>query len=518
MAFPTSSTRFCSAGLSSVVPGQVVNAWLRPLLLLGLAAVITLLLLRSTVSSIFAIWSGSSTYSYGFVVIPISALLVWRRRGDIKSLRPTTFPMGLVLLALFLGIWVLANVADVQMVQQVALVGLLEALVWTLLGTATVRVLIFPLAFLFFTVPAGDSLVVPLQRVTAIFTVNALRFCGIPAVQDGFVFSTPSGNWKIAEACSGLRFLTSSLVVGVLVAGVAFRTWKRRIIFLLLSAVVPVLANGLRAFFIVVLAYFTSAKLAEGIDHIVYGWIFFSLVTAILIGVALRWREPDVSQPESLPTAFHSLSTASGNVRLVWCTAAAIAIIGSGSFIADALWSRNPTNPPDTHLWSSPVNWVSVADPEQTWVPGLRSLETQTLSNGSGTVSVFVGFDARKRRGVELVNSSNATGKLQEWEVMESGYRQTRLAGGTVKVAEYLLASFGQRRLVWMWYLSGDEIAAEPYKIKWMQAKSRLEGHPGNVLMFAISTNIDGDLSGAVANLQEFARGMIFETYASPLR
>ncbi len=518
LASPTSSPRLCPAELSGVAPGQVVDVWLRPLLLLGLATVITLFLLRSTVSSIFAIWSGSSTYSYGFVIIPLSVLLAWRRLEDIKKLHPTTSPVGLVILAAFSLIWILANVADVQMVQQLAMVGMLEALLWTLLGSATVRVLMFPLAFLFFAVPAGDSLVVPLQRVTAVFTVNALRFCGIPAVQDGFVFSTPSGNWKIAEACSGLRFLTSSMVVGVLVAGVAFRTWKRRITFLLLSAVIPVVANALRAFLIVLLAYFTSAKLAEGIDHIVYGWIFFSLVTAILIGVALEWREPDVSQPDSSQTDFPSVSKTGGNSRVLWYTVGAICIVGSASFVADALWSRNPPSPPSTHLWSSPANWVSVPDLEQTWMPDLRSLETQTLSNGSGTVSVFVGFDARKGRGVELVNSSNATGKLQEWEVLESGYRQARLASRTVMVAEYLLASFGQRRLVWMWYLSGDEVAAEPYKVKWMQAKSRLEGHPGNVLTFAISTSVDGDLSRAVANLQGFAEGMNCGTYARSLR
>jgi len=518
LSSPISSARLCPAELSGVTPGRVANPWFRPVLSLGLAVVITLLLLRSTVSSIFAIWSGSSTYSYGFVVIPISAFLIWRRRGDIRKLSPTTSPIGLVFLAVFSVIWVVGNVADVQVVQQLALVGLLEVLVWTLLGTATVRVLMFPLAFLFFAVPAGDSLVIPLQRVTAVFTVNALRFCGIPAVQDGFVFSTPSGDWKIAEACSGLRFLTSSLVVGVLVAGVAFRTIKRRVGFLLLSAIVPVVANGLRAFLIVVLAYFTNARLAAGVDHIVYGWIFFTLVTAILIGVALRWREPDVLQPGSSQPIFHSLSTPSGRARLFWCTTTAIAIVGSATFIADALWSRNPASLPNAQLWSAPANWVGVADPDQSWMPSLSSLETRTLSDGTSTVSVFVGFDARKRRGVELVNSSNATGTSRDWEVMDSGYRQTRLAGGRVKVAEYLLASFGQRRLVWMWYLSGDEIAAEPYKIKWMQAKSRLKGRPGNVITFAISTSVEGDPSRAVSNLQEFAQKMNFVMSTSPPR
>ena len=239
------------------------------------------------------IWYDSNTYSYGFVIAPISAFLVWRRRAQLRFLHPETSLIGVALVLLFAVIWTAGNVADVQIAQQVAFIGLLDALVWTFFGNRVVRLLRFPLLFLFFMVPTGESLVGPLQQLTAAFTVNAVRLSGIPAVQDGFVISTPSGDWRIAEACSGIRYLTSSVVVGVLFAGVAFRSWKRRIVLVLISALVPILANALRAYLIVVLAYVSNNRIAAGIDHVVYGWLFFSLVTALLIGVALGWREPE---------------------------------------------------------------------------------------------------------------------------------------------------------------------------------------------------------------------------------
>src|SRR5271167_3208596 len=168
--------------------------------------------------------------------------------------------MDLWLLLLFAVIWAAGNVADVQVIQQYAFIGMLGALVWAFLGSSAARILRFPLLFLFFAVPAGQSLVGPLQRLTAAFAVNAVRLSGVPAVQNGLLISTPSGDWKIAEACSGIRYLTSSVLIGVLFAGIAFRSWKRRITFVAISFLVPILANAVRAYLIILLAYFSNNR------------------------------------------------------------------------------------------------------------------------------------------------------------------------------------------------------------------------------------------------------------------
>lgn len=507
LSFPTSSAPACPAELCQE-ESQAASSWVWTLVSLGLAEVVTTLLLRTSAASMVAIWSGSNTYSYGFVVLPICALLVWRRRHELKALQPSISFAGIVLAAGFAAVWILGNVADVQLVQQFAFIGLVESLIWAFLGTQLVHLLIFPLAFLFFAVPAGESLVVPLQRITAIFTVNAVRLCGIPAVQDGFVFSTPSGDWKIAEACSGIRYLTSSFVVGVLVAGVAFRSWRRRVSFVLISVLVPILANAARAFLIVFLANYTSVRIASGVDHIIYGWIFFSLVTAILIAMALRWREPELQPTRAPDTAGISQPAHKSNARLIWCTAAAIAIVLSTAGISDALWSRAPVAAPEGELWSAPADWLETFASESAWVPNFKTVESNTYQKGSRQVSAFVGFDTRKGRGVELVNSANAVGSLGHWDILTSGYRETQIAGQQVTVAEYLMGSVDGRRLVWTWYLSGNEMTAKPYEIKWMQAKSRLSGHPGNVFIFAIMTGAASNPTDAIGTLTEFARGI----------
>lgn len=483
--------------------------WTWPLVGMCLVVLVTGFLLRSTVSSILTIWYGSNTYSYGFIIVPIAVLLAWKRRNRLSALSPTVSIIGIAVFLLFAAIWLAGNIADVQEIQQLAYIGLIAATVWAFLGTKSVRVLAFPLSFLFLCVPAGESLIQPLQRLTAAFTVNALRLSGIPAVQDGLMLSTPSGDWKIAEACSGIRYLTSSIVVGVLVAGVAFRSWKRRLILVLMSAIVPVLANALRAYLIVVLAYVSNNRIATGVDHVVYGWIFFSLVTAVLVGAALGWREPDILHTESCPPPLPS----GEKPRLaapLWCAGILIGIAMSATFTSDLLWSRSPVDYAGVTFWSAPPGWIGVSDPDHDWTPDFTSVAFETFRKNSAEVSLYIATSTRNKRGMELVNSSNAVDPAGEWRILNSGYREASISGKPVTVSEYLISSGRQHRLVWMWYLIGDQLTSKPHKIKLIQARTRLEGHPATTFLFAISTVVDEEPSQATSSLDEFAKDMPF--------
>ena len=40
------------------------------------------------------------------------------------------------------------------------------------------------------------------------------------------------------------------------------------------------------------LGHFSGNKLAVGVDHIIYGWLFFGLVIILMFMVGVRWAEP----------------------------------------------------------------------------------------------------------------------------------------------------------------------------------------------------------------------------------
>ncbi|WP_139842728.1 exosortase A, partial [Janthinobacterium sp. GW458P] len=273
-----------------------------PALLLALAAVV--LLYHATFWSMVELWSRSQTFAHGFMIVPISAWLAWRRRARLAALAHRPSPWGLLLLALLGLAWLLADAANVQVVEQYAATAMLPACVLAILGWPAVRVLAFPLAYLFLAVPFGEIFLEPLIDFTASFTVAALQLTGVPVFRDGNNLSLPTGNWSVVEACSGLRYLIAALALGALYAHLNFRSARRRLAVMAAALLVPILANGVRAYLIVMLGHLSNMRLAVGVDHLVYGWLFFGLVALLLFWIAARWREAPLlraAQPAPAP-------------------------------------------------------------------------------------------------------------------------------------------------------------------------------------------------------------------------
>jgi exosortase A len=160
--------------------------------------------------------------------------------------------------------WLLGELTAVNALTQFALIFIVVASAIALLGNAASKVIAFPLLFLFFALPVGDFLMPRLMEWTADFTVIALRSSGVPVYREGQNFIIPSGSWSVVEACSGIRYLIASLTVGTLYAYLTYHSLKRRLIFVAISIIVPIVANWLRAYLIVMLGHLSGNKLAVG--------------------------------------------------------------------------------------------------------------------------------------------------------------------------------------------------------------------------------------------------------------
>src|SRR5262249_51201448 len=146
----------------------------------------------------------------------------------------------------------------------------------------------------------------PLMEQTANFTIGALRLSGIPVYREGLFFTVPSGSWSVVEACSGLRYLMASLTLGFLYAYLTYRTLYRRIAFIAPSIVVPLVASWIRAYMIVMIGHLSHMELAVGVDHLLYGWLFFGIVIAILFWAGSHWREDQLPHQEVHASAAQS--------------------------------------------------------------------------------------------------------------------------------------------------------------------------------------------------------------------
>lgn len=234
-------------------------------------------------------WWNSSTYGHCLFILPLVGWLVWQRRLEVAAVEPRAWLPGLAVLAVGACGWLIGEAAGVALFRHAALVLMVQASVLTLLGPAALRALLFPVFYLVFLIPFGDEFVAPMQTLTARMTMALLHAARIPAHIDGVFITIPNGWFEVAEACAGVKFLIAMVAYGALVANVCFRSWRRRAAFMALCVVLPVLANGIRAFGTIYAAHLTSVEAATGFDHLIYGWFFFAFVMLLIIGIGWRF-------------------------------------------------------------------------------------------------------------------------------------------------------------------------------------------------------------------------------------
>ncbi|PTT78190.1 exosortase A, partial [Pelomonas sp. HMWF004] len=262
--------------------------WRLPLLGLALAWALLALLYADTGAAMVVIWNRSETFAHAWVVPPISAWLVWRRRADLAVLVPQPALKWLWLMLPLGLLWLLGDLAAANAATQFAMVGMLVLMVPALLGTEAARRIAFPLGFLFFAVPFGDFLTPWLMERTADFTVLALRGTGIPVYREALQFIIPTGSWSVVQACSGIRYLMASVMVGTLFAYLNYRSLGKRWAFVGVAIVTPLVANWLRAYMIVMLGHLSGNTIATGVDHIIYGWVFFGIIMLAMFMIGVR--------------------------------------------------------------------------------------------------------------------------------------------------------------------------------------------------------------------------------------
>jgi exosortase A len=504
---------------SGALPAQGSSAGIEPGWRLGLPLVIGALILVlaihwPTVESIVAIWQRSETFAHGFLIVPIVLVLIWQRRGVLARIAPVPDPLGLVLLAAAGAVWLVAYAGEVLVIRQLALVVTIWATVIAIVGRQVAKAIMFPLGFLVLGVPMGEALIPPLMEWTADFTVAALQLTGIPVFREGLFFTIPSGNWSIVEGCSGVRYLIASLTVGVLFAYLNYqRPWKR-LLFALMSIIVPIIANGIRAYLIVMIAHLSNNQLAHGVDHFIYGWVFFGLVMLLLFWIGSFWRDPDPRS--SVDAASVPSRAAPSRLNLAWGAAAAIAITGAWPAYA-AYLDRDDARDAAIAGLVAPVpaaGWVADPQPLTDWRPHYDPASAtifQVYRKGDRSVALHMGYYYHQRPGRQLVTSWNimVVQKDPIWSNVGESRTNAALGPETVPVRQTRLRSPNQRLLVWDWFRIAGHDLINPYVAKAMLAWQKLSNHGDSGTAIIIATPYDDHSEPPIETLRQFTIDMM---------
>ncbi|HEV7660734.1 MAG TPA: exosortase A [Allosphingosinicella sp.] len=475
------------------------SPWRVHLAALGLAALFILALFARDAAAMAAIWWDSSTFNHCLLIVPIIAWLVAQRRAELARLTPAAWWPGLLLAGAGALGWLLGEAGGIAFARHLGLLFMLQGAVVACLGKAVARGLAFPLFYALFLVPVGEELVPAMQTLTAQMTSGLLAITGVPAHLEGVFITTPTGYFEVAEACAGVKFLIAMVAFGALVANVCFRSWPRRIAFMAVSVVVPIVANGIRAWGTIYVAHQSGSNdFAASFDHVIYGGIFFAIVIALILGIGWRffdrgvndpWFDAGKLQPEvprgarlshvaailllvaALPVAWSALVTAAG-ARAVPAEIAMPELPG---------WQRVPQGT------------------GRAWQPHFAGADRVRLAyyrDGQGrVVDLAIIVFASQSEGRELV------GYGQGAVAPEGDWAWTANTAAPPDGRAERIASYGVEREVVSFYRVGDIVTGSGIKVKLETLKVRLFGGPQRAVAILVSSSSRPAIDDFVARL-----------------
>ncbi len=489
---------------SAVVTGRGLG------LLVALYCLLVLGLFLDTVRDIVRVWTVSETFAHGFLIVPIALWLVWRRRRELAAAVASPRPRVLLLTAGGGLVWLLAHMVDVNVVQQLALVGILITGIWALLGTALARQLMFPLGFLLLAVPMGEELVPPLMELTADTTEALVRVSGIPVYREGMYLTLPTGHWSVVEACSGVRYLIASFTLGLLYAYLTYQSLWRRLAFVLAAILVPIAANSLRAYGIVMIGHLSGMELAVGVDHLIYGWVFFGVVMLLLFWIGGFWQEPEQQLVAAPSPGTLAHRAAGGDARMGAVVVLALAVSAIGPVAVAALLRAEQPHAFAAITEPVPASGWSAANPDWAWLPRHADAD-RTLAahytDASDVVGLYLHQHLQQQPGLELVQTGEPwRPDADSWRVLSRTSVPVMLGkSGAVQVREATVRSAQLRLLVWSWYRVDGKHTANPYLVKLWEARQQIfEGRREGTRLFLATPVKDGGSEQARERLQAF--------------
>lgn len=490
-------------------PQPLSPAWRSALIRLGVGWAAILTVFARDASDMVMIWWDSSTFNHILLIPFILGWLVMQRAEELKRITPSLWWPGLVVMTAASGGWVLGEAAGVALARHLALVMFLQGSALALLGPHVGRALLFPLGYAFFLVPVGEELVPPLQTITADISMLMLGWSGIPAHIEGVFISTPTALFRVAEACSGVKFLIAMVAYGVLVANVCFKSWPRRIGIVALAIVLPILANGVRAFGTIYIADLYGLDFAAGFDHVFYGWIFFAIVLILVMAIGWRFFDRQVSDPFIDLAVATRLAAQSRNLppndRLVIAGAVLLLALPMGW----ALFGLpDPAPLPARNSLPQIAGWQREAyTPKTDWMPRAEGSNRRWIASyvrDGRRVDVYAALFDGQSEGREITGyGQGALDPDGRWSWVEQG---AAIAQGK---ADIITGPGRVVRDVATFYRAGELVTGSNLKIRVESLKARLlrQSQPAMILIVSAERAGDGSARPAIDALLRDAGG-----------
>ena len=265
-------------------------------ILLSAGACLIIALYLPVLTRLVGQWLSDPNYRHGIIIPFVSALIIWRKRDELKGLRPGGGTgWGVVLIIAAAALLIGGTAASELFTTRISLPVLFIGASFFLLGTAFTARLAFPLLFLFMMVPLPYiiyyKLTLPLQLFSARLSAGILDMLQINVIRKGNVIHLPGYSLEVIAACSGLRSLMTMVTLALIFAAFSDLSNTRKTLLVAWAVPAAIAANTIRLVVTAVGAYTVSGSFADGVLHDISGLIVFfaGFLMLALFAWVLKW-------------------------------------------------------------------------------------------------------------------------------------------------------------------------------------------------------------------------------------
>ncbi len=475
-------------------------------------------------------WNGYEEYGYGYFIPLISAFLIYKQKQQMLStdFEPSWFGVAMMLLAVVF--FILGEIATTYTLVQYSFVLILIGFALALLGWKAFKVVIAPLALLFFMVPFPpfilNTLSGHLQLISSQIGEWFITLFGIAVFVEGNVIDLGNYQLQVVEACSGLNYLFPLLSISFIMPYL-FRVefWKRTVVFLS-SIPITVLMNSFRIGVIGWLVNHWGIEQAEGFLHYFEGWVIFMACLGILLFLMtflsrvgdrprrlsevlnLHWPvalQKDLDYPKRRVSAVHY-----GMVGVV-------AILLAGSLYVRG---QEEVHQPRSQFSSFPQqigDWIGRESKLETIYLDSLKLDDYYFSNyrnpTGDQVHFYAAYYASQQAGsaAHSPRSCIPGGGWQIEEVTRVDLPGLEVQGQPLAVNRLVIKQGEHRQLVYYWFQQRGRVITNEYLVKWYLFLDGLmrQRTDGALVRLTTTISLDEDWSDGDRRLEAFAREVV---------
>lgn len=491
---------------------QVQGSWRLAGVSITFLLLLTTFLYQHTIVFLLGIWNQleSGNYTHGYLVLLISVYLIFNKRKQLKAMPPCPSYSGIFALLIVCMLWLVAALVNIEMLQTVALLLILLALIWAVLGRKVAGILLFPILYIGFAIPIWFPLSPVLQEVTADVVFWLIRIIEVPAYRLENMIVLPGGRLSVEEACGGLNYLLAALTLGALYGYLNYTKLSIRLFIVLVSTGAAVLVNILRVFIVVYLGYETDMQHPYVDDHLSLGWYLFAGLVLLLLAIDTLWHwlhKSKISAVQGIDDNVQVICNKGKAQLLMFAFSSALLLVSAPATVS---WLGQQQAADSSMLkpvqFGSIGQW-SVAINDDDWVPkysGAIARKMRFADENDRQMHLFLGVYLKQTQGEELINDLNT---ISDGKIWHSKYQRAKVqnSGGRQVFEQLIVNNDGVQRLVWYWYHVAEHDTINKYYAKILQVVGLVTGVQ-QASVVAIATKLDANPDKTRERLDKFTQ------------